>query len=167
MPEMKTLNGYEIVDAKARQDIADLQEKIELVDDSYFLDCSNAPQFANPAPATAVMIEFVEQLMAGKDVCAQIKDSYDDAFYPALININQSSQVFTVYLQKATGGLHLLQENDTWEWDTICLQHDGTECVYFKGGKNSYEFVSKEYVDQAVKDSLHALEERIAALEGK
>jgi len=32
MPEMKTLNGYEVVDAKAREDIKGLQEAIENID---------------------------------------------------------------------------------------------------------------------------------------
>lgn len=36
MPEMKTLNGYEIVDAKAREDIADLQENSAGVKTHYF-----------------------------------------------------------------------------------------------------------------------------------
>ena len=32
MPEMKTLSGYEVVDAKARQDIADLREELKHID---------------------------------------------------------------------------------------------------------------------------------------
>jgi hypothetical protein len=36
MPEMKTLNGYEIVDAKAREDIASLQENGAGVKTHYF-----------------------------------------------------------------------------------------------------------------------------------
>ena len=34
MPEMKTLNGYEIVDAKARADIEGIQEEIENIPDT-------------------------------------------------------------------------------------------------------------------------------------
>ena len=31
MPEMKTLNGYEVVDAKARQDIKGIQAVVEAI----------------------------------------------------------------------------------------------------------------------------------------
>lgn len=206
MPEMKTLNGYEIVDAKARQDIANIKHptkvselendkgyltehqslagyateqyvdnaiadipetdlsnyytktqvdnKLEIVDDSYFLDFSTAPTLANPATATAEMVEFVEQLRDGKDVCAQIKDSHDDIYYPAIISHYYSGEVYVVYLTKVAGNINLLRSTQCWEWDTICLQHDGTECVYFKGGNNSYEFVSKEYVDSAIENAI-------------
>ena len=67
---MKTLNGYEIVDAKARQDIATLKNKE--VDDSYFLNFADAPNQSNPAPATARMIEFVEQLRDGTRMVVQL-----------------------------------------------------------------------------------------------
>lgn len=169
LTEHQSLDGYAteqyVDDAIADIDIPEtdlsnyytktqVDNKLEIVDDSYFFDFSTAPTLANPATATAEMVEFVEQLRDGKDACAQIRDSHDDIYYPAIISKRYSSNgVYIVYLTKVAGNINLLRDNQCWEWDTICLQHDGTECVYFKGGNNSYEFVSKQYVDEAVKNA--------------
>lgn len=43
MAEMKTLNGFEIVDAKAREAIEELKQEINLPDDFVLLiDCGTA-----------------------------------------------------------------------------------------------------------------------------
>lgn len=183
MSEMKTLNGYEIVDAKARQDIANIiiptvpskvselendaqyatmrevkQAVMDAATDSYFLNFSDAPDEMNAKAADANITAFADAIVNGKDVCANIIDSHDRIYYPALIQPQANNGTWNIYLMKAGGNLNLLS-NGTWKWDTICIIGNSTNgWKYYKVASSSFQFVSKDYVDE--------LEARIAALEG-
>lgn len=156
---MKTLNGYEVVDAKARQDIAELQN-ID-IQDSYCLDFTAAT--INYTECDAEMIKCCETLINGGDACIYLKDSYDNYFYPAVATISSNR----ITLSKSGLNLNSVANSTPVKWDVISLILTD-KWYYFKVGSNEATFVTTEGVGETVAEALsdYALKEDIPSLEG-
>ena len=71
MPEMKTLCGYEVVDAKARQDIEALRHSVADGCDTYIFDLANyewPDSVRDPAYLPDDIAEFADRAFAGESV---------------------------------------------------------------------------------------------------
>ena len=175
---MKTFNGYEVVDAKARQDIASLKDTHA---DSYFLDFSQG-LLNQKQPATEQMCLFAQHIrgsVAGDtDACAYIKDTHDDNYYPATISYGWNNGTFIIYLTKTGVNLNNIAAGMITEWDTVQLTNDavGSGWNYQIMGSGNFTFASQQYVLKAIADSAtgdvdlsgyYTKEETDTALEGK
>lgn len=151
MAEMKTLNGYEIVDAKARADIEELKDSyhFKFSDTGEYIDCDEE------------MTKFAEQIISGKDACAYIYNSLDNLFYPALIfngGLISSNQIQLV--QCAFNPTRVIA-NESLRYDIYILGKNSAGIWRYKRDNNGpYTFTL------ATTEQLAALEARIAVLEG-
>lgn len=161
MPEMKTLGGYEIVDAKAREDIETLKnaghvteayvdEAIYNSRDAYYFLVNGMPiGQENAIAATAEMIEFVERFNANHNVCVHIQDASSvttSGWTTALIGginshrILRSADIDILNISKYHSTVyynyHIDQVNDEW--------------VQYKEPIGQFTITTKEYVDAAI-----------------
>lgn len=152
MAEMKTLNGYEVVDAKARKDIKELKTNT----DSYFLDFSKAT--TSPTIATDRIVDFANHLAvrsAAKDydACAYMKDTHDNIYYPALIQYYWNNGYLVINLMKCSGNLNTMSTADT-SWDVIQMTGNiELGWTYVIVNSDSVAFASKDYVSESIYDS--------------
>lgn len=145
--EMKTLNGYEVVDAKAREDIEGLQEAVAAIDvqDSFYLDLTAANETTERIPCDEEMIKFIEAFISRGDVCLYIKDYYDNYYYPAMVTYNASSGLYSV-----AKTLSLVSAASNIKGDVYSFAKQGSDWKYLIANTFEYTLASKEYVDDAI-----------------
>lgn len=135
MAEMKTLNGYEIVDAKARELIATSK-------DAYYIDFSSATETSQPA--TAEMIEFVTKYSANKNVCAHIKDTKAAPWGVAEIRGSLYSGV--IFTSSALVPAAIKDRTPT-TYKSFMVQQVNGEWVYHTLASYEFALATEEYVN--------------------
>lgn len=154
MAEMKTLNGYEVVDAKAREDIKNLVKR-----EIYYFDPSQL-DFGEETWATPPeeLNEFASRVYSGDLVSLYIK--HNTNWVPALYTYDSDSAIKTIRMQR-----NLLPEDVLGDDELKIVQYRysvDSDGPYITDSSISNSAVaSKEYVDTAIA----TLEARIAALE--
>lgn len=126
MPEMKTLNGYEIVDAKAREDIVALQEAVENI------EIPDSP--GGEGGSGRILVEFytaVDSALMNHDLLKEVYDyayagnnvfdKYDLIFKPSP-NSTQAARVLSVTCkyQRITAVMYnpiLTNSTDLYEYE--------------------------------------------------
>lgn len=176
MAEMKTLNGYEVVDAKARQDIAELQNKEldlsnyytkeetdELISninecDTYFFDTRelvfDLGRGGTFARLPEHMVEFVTRLLAGEHVAVVIFDEDIGRLMPAEYLATEDSAVF---IERVLSGMDATsQPPSTTQWK---LSYDSTyECwCCSKFFTHTNHLATTDYVDTAIQTALESI----------
>jgi hypothetical protein len=181
MPEMKTLNGYEVVDAKAREDIEGLQEAIATIPETdltnyYTKDEINEhleninecdTYFFNPYEinwgglgykvAPAGLAEFARRFLVGEGVALyiawQLPDSEEIRWCPATWTRTEND---TLIIQRDITSYDF-GRNTTKE--TYGVFYDAEDDCWKAFLQNSFiRFLpDKTYVDNAIAEAINAL----------
>lgn len=153
MPEMKTLNGYEVVDAKAREAI----EKLH-AGNVYFFNPNtfewNTGRLEPNYPSEE-LLEYAQRLLAGDQVILYIAQERDDTtvWLPAFSYIDGVDRIKTSRLLTIPE-MTLGKEVPVIEYAIYYYENAG-EWRLARTSSFAYFLPNKEYVDNAI-DALRA-----------
>ena len=152
MPEMKTLNGYEVVDAKAREDIANINTC-----NTYFFDPNTynwGTGRLEPNYAPAGLAEFATRIAAGEGVNLLVgyKLSEDDTrWMPAEVRVVDEAEI---YFTRMHGIFDYGRETEYILYKLYLYKDTWRIAEYIR---NTMFLPDKDYVDNAIKTAIDNL----------
>ena len=186
--EMKTLNGYEVVDASARQRLDILEQNggsggdIDLTgyateeyvdnaiaeyDPSFWLNFSQATE--NEQPATEEMLEFaryvytkgIVQQDSNYQACLYVKDlDSNTMFVPTLYYISMRGTVISFTISQSGFNLQTVANKNPVTWDVFGLDYNyETDTGTYKVlTSNQFTFASVDDVQTMINNSIGVIE---------
>ena len=155
MAEMKTLNGYEVVDAKARADIEELKTSVTDLP-VFYIDLTHIAVDDSLVEEGSVFESLITYLQstANPNAVVYMRVSYvDEAFYPVRI-INTTFPVYTnsITLQYDALNLQNVANNTALTTFNVFISWSNNKW-YYKVVENTIKeptIATKEYVDNAL-----------------
>lgn len=184
--EMKTLNGYEIVDASARDRLAVLEQnggsggttdltgyateeyvdnEIAKLETSFWLDFHNATTASQSG--TAEMIAFAKYVIdkvlteqTNNKVCLYVRDTDSLIYVPTLYDMSRSGNWYTINIVQSGFNLQLTANKEPVTWDILQLKYniETEECTYKVGASSQFTFASVDEVQTMINTAIGDIE---------